>query len=110
MKVQLSRKECYCVIEKTCCVPQHEQSFHTTYPGKTAAPVLAGAPQAAADIDSALLETLQHLQGLPLSVLLVIFQLMAEPLGFWRETSPPQQLPGCPWKDELKSTWLGRDF
>ena len=71
---------------------------------------LAGAPQPAADGDPALLETLQHLQRLPLSVLLIICQLMAEPIGFWRETSPPQRLPGCSWTDELTCSCLGEDF
>ena len=111
MKVQLVRNECFCPIEGTCCVSDREESFPANYPGKTAAPVLAGAPQLAADSDTALLETLQHLHCLPLNVLLNVFQLMAEPLGFWRESSPPQQLPECSWKhDELTCSWLGRDF
>ena len=54
--------------------------------------MLAGAPQPVADTDAALLKTLQHLHGLPLSVLMNIFQKMAEPTGFWGETGPPS---GC---------------
>ena len=54
--------------------------------------MLAGTSQPAADIDFGLLKTLHYLHGLPLSVLLNIFQLMAEPIGFWCETNPPPQL------------------
>ena len=88
------RNECYCILEETCCVSHREQLF--TDP---AALVFAGT--LAADTDSALLKTLQHLHEMPVSVLLNIFQLMAEPVGFWRETSPPQRL--TPWLD----SWLG---
>lgn len=51
-----------------------------------------GAPQPVADTDAALFKTLQHLHGLRLSVLMNIFQKMAEPTGFWGETGPPS---GC---------------
>ena len=67
----------------------------------------AGAPQQAADIDSALLETLQHLHEMPPSVLLNIFQLMAEPMGFWRERT--QRRKGFAWMDdEIECSWPDR--
>ena len=86
------RNQRYCALEETCsscCVSDHEQSF---FSGQIIAPVLAGALQPAAGIDFALLKTLQHLHGLPVSVLLNIFQLMADPIGFWHRT-PPQEVP-----------------
>ena len=55
----------------------------STSTGESAAPILAGAPQPAADINSALLKRLQHLRGLDPDVLVIIFRLMAEPVGFW---------------------------
>ena len=64
--------------------------------------MLAGTSQPAADIDSALLETLQCLHGLPLEVLLDIFQQMAEPIGFWRQTNSAQQLTPSP------DSWPGK--
>ena len=81
----------------------------STSPGKSAAPILAGAPQPAADIDSALLKTLQHLHGLDPDVLLIIFRLMAEPFGFWHELSKPQQLSGPDWQNPFTYSWQGKD-
>ena len=86
-------------LEDTCGVSSCEQSFHANDPGRTAAPGIAGASRPAADLGSALLKTLQHLRGLPSSVLPKIIQLMAEPVGFWRETNPPQRL--NPWLDDF---------
>ena len=86
---QLVRNQCDCVPEETFHVSGHEQSLPTRYSGPTAVSVPAGPPQVAADTDSALLKTLQHLHRLPLGVLLIVFQLMAEPVGFWLETCPP---------------------
>ena len=67
-----------------------ERSPLTDYRDQTAASVLAGAPQSAADIDPALLKTLRHLRGLPSSVLLNLIQLMSEPIAFWHEASQSQ--------------------
>ena len=89
------RKECQqrcCVLGKTHGASHHGLSFHTKFLGQSAAPTLAGAPQPAAEVDAALLKTLQHLHGLDPDVLLNIFRLMAEPVGFWLEVSEPQQL------------------
>ena len=103
------RNECVCVLEETCHVSDREQSFHTTYPGLTAAPVLAGTPQPSADIDSALLKTLQHLHRLLLSVLLKIFQLLAEPVGFWLETCLPKRLSRFDWQDGSAHSGRGKE-
>ena len=70
--------------------------------------MLAGAPQLAADIDSALLETLQHLHGMPSSVLLIIFRLMAEPIGMWLETRPPKRLSESDWQGGFTYSWQGK--